>query len=95
MSRPKILIKTARIGAAHYRRERDLPGAIPGLMSKPVDKILPDLIEAEQQCENDRRNRSAGYRPGRHVQILSALLAETSAVAQLKASGSDALRSAM
>ena len=94
MSRPKILVTTARIGAARYRRERDLPGAIAGLLSRPTGEILPRLKEAEQQCEEDRRARSAAYRPGKHVQILAALFAEAARAAQPKASGSEALRSA-
>ena len=94
MSRPKLLVHTARIGAKHYRRERDLPGAIPGLLAQENPQILPRLAEAEAQCERDRRAKSAAYRPGRHVQILAALLAETVA-AQAKASGSEALRSAI
>ena len=77
MSRPRLLIKTARIGARFYRRERDLPGAIPGLLSQPTGQIVPRLTEAEARCEEERLLKSASYRPGRHVQILSALLAET------------------
>lgn len=94
MSRPKLLITTARYGAKRYRRHRDLPGAIAGLLSRPVSEILPRLREAEEQCEEDRLARSAAYRPGKHVQILSALFAEAAAF-QAKASGSEALRSAM
>jgi len=94
MSRPKLLVNTAKMGARNYRRLRDLPGAIPGLLSQPVDQILPKLAAAEEKCELDRRARSAAYRPAKHVQILAALLAETVA-AQANASGSDALRSAI
>ncbi len=95
LTRPKILVTTALNGAGRYRRERDLPGAIPGLLSKPDTHIVPELRQAEARCEEDRRTRSAGYRPGRHVQILAALLAECAARLQAKASGSDALRSAI
>lgn len=77
MSRPKILVTTARYGAKRYRRERDLPGAVPGLLSRPQAEIVPKLREAEETCEEERRLRSAAYRPARHVQILAALLAET------------------
>lgn len=94
MSRPKILIKTAHIGARQYRRQRDLPGAVPGLLARPSGEILPRLVEVEAQCEIERREKSAAYRPGRHVQVLSALLAETMA-AQENASGSAALRLAI
>lgn len=94
MRRPCILVKTARHCARRYRRQRDLPGAVPGLLAQPEDAILPRLARAEARCEQERRTRAAGYRPSRHVQILAALLAETLR-AQPNASGSDALRSAI
>lgn len=77
LSRPRILVRTAEIGARHYRRERDLPGAVPGLLNQPVRTIIPRLIDAEARCEEARRAHSAAYRPGRHVQVLAALLAES------------------
>ena len=94
MSRPRILVTTARFGAKRYNRQRDLPGAVPGLLAQPTDNILPKLAEVEARCEEDRRAKSAGYRPARHVQVLAALLAETWAC-QVNASGSAALRSAI
>ena len=102
--RPKLLIETARIGARLYVRERDLPGAIPGLSAKSLAKIVSQLSEAERNCETLRRERSPAYRPGKHVQVLSALFAEAhlgtnhesdQLAGQTKASGSDALRLAM
>lgn len=77
MSRPTILVNTAKIGARHYRRSRDLPGAIPGLLGQADSSIVPRLMEAEAKCEEARRAKSAGYRPAKHVQVLAALLAET------------------
>lgn len=94
MNRPSILATTARFGARRYRRSRDLPGAVPGLLAGTAEAILPRLVDEERRCEEARRRRSAAYRPGQHVQILSALLAEAAAH-QAKASGSAALRSAM
>ncbi len=94
--RPKLLIETARIGARLYRRERDLPGAIPGLSATARRQIVYRLRDAEWHCEELRRGRSPAYRPGKHVQILSALIAEADqGVRQTKASGSEALRSAI
>ena len=94
MSRPRLLVTTARYGAKRYRRERDLPGAIAGLLARPRNEIVPRLREAEEICEEERLTQSAAYRPGKHVQILAALLAEAARAAQPKASGSEALRSA-
>jgi hypothetical protein len=93
MNRPRILAETARIGACRYRRRRDLPGAVPGLLGGSAEAILPRLVSEERRLEEARIGRSAAYRPALHVQILSALLAEAGAT-QAKASGSDALRSA-
>jgi Family of unknown function (DUF6477) len=93
MNRPRILAESARFGARRYRRIRDLPGAVPGLLASGADAILPRLVDEERRCEEARVGRSAAYRPALHVQILAALLAEVSAF-QAKASGSDALRSA-
>ena len=77
MSRPRILVNTAKIGARFYRRSRDLPGAVPGLLEQPISNIVPRLLEAEAKCEEARRAKSAAYRPGKHVQVLAALLAES------------------
>ena len=98
--RPKLLIETARIGARLYRREHDLPGAIGGMSTATRGPIVIRLRDAEWRCEELRRQRSPAYRPGRHVQILSALIAEADPASdhearQTKASGSAALRSAM
>lgn len=90
--RPRLLIETARIGARLYRRERDLAAALRGTTPGSPALIVARLGEAEQACEELRRNRSPAYRPAEHVQVLSALLAEA---AQAKASGSEALRAAM
>lgn len=94
MRRPVTLVATARIGARRYRRNRDLPGAVPGLLAGSPAEILPRLLAEESLCEEARRGRNAAYRPGQHVQILSALLAEAAA-SQAKASGSAALASAI
>lgn len=106
--RPKLLIETARIGARLYLRERDLAGAIPGSSrgssAGAQSQIVARLREAERNCEQLRRVRSPAYRSGKHVQILSALIAEADQAANLrstrtadqtKASGSDCLRLAM
>ena len=74
--RPMLLIDTARIGAQRYRRKRDLAVAVPGLAAAAAARIVARLTEAEQLCEALRRWRSPAYRPGQHVQVLSALIAE-------------------
>lgn len=78
--RPALLAKAARYGAAMYRRRRDLNGAVPGLLGRPAREIVARLGDAEAACEKMRLRHAPGYRPGRHVQILSALLAEEAAL---------------
>ena len=53
MSRPKLLVTTAKMGAKKYHRTRDLPGAIPGLLSQPAEQILPKLAAAEEKIVED------------------------------------------
>lgn len=78
--RPKLLVETARIGARHYQRDRDLSGAMPGVDSRRLalsgGHLLAQLGEAEWSCEMLRREGSPAYRSGHHVQVLSALIAE-------------------
>jgi hypothetical protein len=102
--RPKLLIETARIGARLYDRKRDLAGAIRGAGAGAGRQIFARLSEAERLYEQLRRARSPAYRSGKHVQILSALIAEADHAArhessppagQTNASASDALRLAI
>lgn len=98
MERPKLLINCAKIAARRYRRERDLPGAIAGLLARPEKEILPTLIATEQKWEAERQTRSAAYKPSKHVQVLAALLAESQRAEyadQTNASGSEDFRSAI
>jgi hypothetical protein len=76
LRRPVTLAAAARFGARRYRRDRDLPGAVPGLLAGDPAAILPRLVAEERRCEQARRTRSSEYRPAQHVQILAALLAE-------------------
>lgn len=77
MLRPRLLIRAARWGARRYRRRRDLPAAVPGLLGRPETEILPALQRHEAESESMRRAGAPGYRPARHLQLLAALLAET------------------
>lgn len=74
--RPAMLVKAARCGQQHYRRERDLPRLL-RLTAAPAPGVaLRDLVELEQDVEEDRRNRAGPYDVAEHVAILIALLAE-------------------
>ena len=91
--RPRILVTSARLSARRYDHQPDLPTAALGPPPQSAVKILAGLIEAEARWEDERCAKSARYRPSKHVEALAAVIAETRA--QLKASGSAALRSAI
>ena len=74
LRRPRLLVQAARLGMADYRRERDLR-RIAGTPAAP-DHALPALLDAEAALEQTRRAGDAGYDIARHVEVLSALMAE-------------------
>jgi hypothetical protein len=74
LTRPRLLNAAARAGAAQYRRDRDLPGLLPGGASGRG--LIGALAAAEAACEADRRAGAPSYSVARHVKLLSALLAE-------------------
>lgn len=77
LSRPRLLVRAARIGASLYERERDLHAALPGLVSHRA--VVPALAAAEAACDAERRAGAPGYSAARHVKLLAALLAEAAA----------------
>ncbi len=107
MMRPALMVRAAAIAARHYRRERDLAAAVPGLLAEPERALLPRLAHEEAALETRRRAGRAGYRPGRHLAVLAAFVAECRAAgidpadavlaadgAQANASASRSFRSA-
>jgi len=81
-SRPRLLLRTARIGLADYVRERDLrrimrlPAAPPP--GTATVRILLDM-EADQEAQRTRPPVEVGdtWRAARHVEVLIALMAES------------------
>lgn len=73
MKRPDILVRTARIGARHYRADRDQPALVAGMRGQARRTALATL---EARCETQRRNKSSSYSPSQHVLALAAMMAE-------------------
>lgn len=73
--RPRLLAAAARAGAALYRRDRDLAGALPG--GATGRGLVAALTAAEAAADADRRAHAPGYSVSRHVRLLAALLAES------------------
>lgn len=78
LSRPALLARAARAGAALYRRERDLSRLMPGHSIKRGKKaLIAALASAEAACESDRSDGVETYSVQRHISLLSALFAES------------------
>lgn len=88
LRRPRMLARAAREGAKMYKRERDLRASLPGMTGprKGVD-IVSRLLGIEAQIEADRLSGSYAYSSLRHVQVLSALVAESMALTAKRAEG--------
>ena len=71
--RPKILIQAASICARGYRRETMLPS----LLGASATRVVEVLQLREEGLEGERQARVSTYSPQAHVEVLSALMAES------------------
>lgn len=74
--RPRILIKTARIGLQWYRRDRDLSRLVHSVSTPTPQIAVERLIEIENGLDTARKSGDASYSVHRHISVLTALLAE-------------------
>lgn len=75
LRRPRLLIRAARFGQTHYRRERDLRRLIETPASPEL--TFTRLLHEEGKLEENRQRGDAGYSVAQHIEILIALLAES------------------
>jgi hypothetical protein len=78
LKRPRILIDAARSMAERYDRRRDLPRLLGKERSHGAAMI--QLLEIEAAQESARKTGARAYRVQRHITVLSALIAEDSAL---------------
>lgn len=83
LRRPKLLVRTARYGVVDYRRRKSLRRLFPGERLECQSQILPRLLETEAALDLARRDGTATYSPARHIETLTALIAEAKAVNEL------------
>lgn len=76
LARPRLLIRAARAGMAHYDRSRDLARVLRGPTPQTPDAAVRALMECEAEAETRRTAADAGYDIARHIEILIALMAE-------------------
>ncbi|ABF64106.1 hypothetical protein TM1040_1373 [Ruegeria sp. TM1040] len=77
LHRPRLLARTARIGADDYIRQRDLKRLLPSTPSQGTGAILMQLLDLEATQERARLGQNPGYSFARHVAVLTALSAES------------------
>lgn len=83
LKRPRLLVRTARIGAEDYRRDMHLPRALgSGRLPRPAQAIM-QLMDIEKEQNEMRRSRSAHYSAMRHVDVLIALMGEARALREV------------
>ena len=76
LRRPALLLRAARFGLADYQRDRDLKRLLRQEAAGGPEKILPRLIDEEDQLEQTRKAGDASYSLARHIEVLIALLGE-------------------
>ncbi|ETX28285.1 DUF6477 family protein [Roseivivax isoporae] len=76
MRRPRLLIRTARLAADEYRRDVHLPRLLGFAAHAGGRGPLAQLLAAEAPLDAARRSGGTAYSVTRHVELLSAIIAE-------------------
>lgn len=77
LHRPRLLVRTARIGASSYSRERDLRRILGTEKPARPAAALMRLLDLEHEVNQQRLSGDAGYAITRHVEVLIAMLGES------------------
>ena len=84
LRRPGLLIRTARIGAADYKRERDLRRLLPSpRLPGPREAILR-LLEEEDHLNEILQTGEGHYNVTRHVDVMIALIGEALLIREMR-----------
>ena len=76
LRRPGILVRSTQAGLEWYRRDSHLRRLLGPSRTPAIGAALPQLIEAEERLEAERRGCHLGYSAVRHVSLLIAILGE-------------------
>ena len=76
LHRPRLLVRTARIGLPDYRRNRDLKKLIKSETPPSPATALFKLLEAEARAEECRISIGATYSALSHISLLIAIMGE-------------------
>lgn len=76
LKRPKILVRAARLGLEEYNRDRELRRITKTTRNACPQAVFDRLLAHENYLEDARCNGDASYSIQRHIQVLTAVLAE-------------------
>ena len=76
IKRPRILVTAAKIGLENYHREKGLARLLRMSKTPEPEIALARLSDAEHVLNKDRLEGVATYSIERHIDVLTALLAE-------------------
>lgn len=76
LTRPRLLIRAARIGAQDYQRDTRLCLMLGLIKSPSAVAVLSKLIELEATLDDQRRAADAAYSARQHVDVLIAMMGE-------------------
>ena len=77
LSRPRLLVEAARHGTAAYHRRRDLRRMLRVAIPATARLALQKLVPMEAELERRRTGEGKSYSLARHIDILTALMAES------------------
>lgn len=80
LRRPRILATAARAALPHYRRDKRLRRLLGYGPQQATGPVVMRLIDMEGTLNDARRAGAPDYSVVRHVEVLTALLAETEAL---------------
>lgn len=76
LSRPRLLVRAARLGLAEFNRERALRRMMGAEAVPAPGHAFENLFDREAAMDEARRVFGAAYSPARHVELLAALIHE-------------------
>jgi hypothetical protein len=76
LRRPRLLVRAAKIGLGDYVRDRDLKRVLAPDVPPGPGQAAGELMDREAEIEAVRVSGGAAYSAARHVEVLTALIAE-------------------
>ncbi len=86
MKRPRLLVQAARFGLENYCRERDIKRLLDISSVPQIGSALRLLTQAEEEMNVQRASHGTYYSYSRHIELLTAIMAEISLISQISKS---------